>query len=148
MASLKTILVVEDDEMTAWMILELLRLERGHGAINASDARATFACIATVQPDLLIIDYYLPDINGLELYHQLQQQEGWQQTPVIFLSAILTQDDMRQHQVVGLEKPFEVEDLLVLVDQLLAENVEIVPMPEPVIDQAMPGNHLDEASYN
>ncbi|GCE31824.1 hypothetical protein KDA_73080 [Dictyobacter alpinus] len=119
MDSPKTILVVEDDEMTACMLSELLLQERGYSTLATSSARATLDRIDTVKPDLLIIDYHLPYMNGLELHQVLRQQEKWQQTPVIFLSALLTQQEMLLHNVVGLEKPFEVEDLLLLIDRFL-----------------------------
>lgn len=145
MTSPKTILIVEDDEMTACMLLELLKIDQGYNAINASKACYAFDCIAAVQPDLLIIDYYLPDMNGLDLYQQLLLQERWKHTPVIFLSAILTQEDMRLHQVVGLEKPFEIEDLLALVNQLLVGTIDIIPIPEPVIEQTIHSPPLHNA---
>ena len=49
-----------------------------------------------VEPDLLVLDIEMPDINGIELCQILRRDRRWQQLPILFLS--VHQDDKTQYQ--------------------------------------------------
>ena len=78
------VLIVEDDPGVAQ--LHRRRLERaGFEVKNAATATDAFAVLSQGRVDLIVLDYHLPGINGLEFYHQLKA--NGQDTPVIIVTA-------------------------------------------------------------
>src|ERR1700726_3649604 len=90
--SLKTILVVEDDEDLGELILEVLEREefqnktRCHVVLEI-DGREALKVMDIIKPNLFLLDYYLPRMNGLDLYDRLHAMDGLQEVPAIFISA-------------------------------------------------------------
>ena len=80
-----TILLVEDSRIERQLLAALLRrrgydvrvVSSGHGAVH-------FLCAA--RPDLVILDLYMPDVNGVEVLRLMQQERAWRDIPVIVFS--------------------------------------------------------------
>jgi len=68
---MKRILVVEDEAHLAWLIAEVLG-EEGHDAEVAGDGRSALARALSEPFDLLIVDWMLPDLDGLKLIRRLR----------------------------------------------------------------------------
>ena len=75
--------------------------------------------IRNIKPDLVILDYHLPSMDGLELYDQLHASEGFERVPVLFMSAHVPHRELEQRVISFIEKPFELADLLDTIEQLL-----------------------------
>ncbi|HZO76223.1 MAG TPA: response regulator [Ktedonobacteraceae bacterium] len=116
----KMILVVEDDAMIAEMLLHILRQETPYQALHAADGRQALQITSLLRPDLCLLDYRLPGMNGLELYDRMQQVEALKQIPTIFMSAYLPQEEVKTRPVALLHKPFELDELLETIEHLLA----------------------------
>jgi len=71
-------------------------------------------------PNLFILDYRLPSMNGIDLYDQLHTVKGLEDTPGIMLSAYLPKHEIEKRSLVALSKPFELDELLDTVEKLLA----------------------------
>lgn len=108
------ILVVDDEES----ILEMIRfaLERSEmKASTASSAYQAAVMIAEKKPDLILMDWMMPGISGIELTRRLRKDPNTRDIPVIMLTARVTEDDI----VTGLEagaddyliKPFSPREL-------------------------------------
>ena len=69
-----TILIAEDDSTTRWALAALLRAE-GHEAVAVTNGREAVLAARTVNPDLLIIDYGLPDMSGLDVVEEISPTE-------------------------------------------------------------------------
>ena len=82
----RIVLVVEDDVDVAEMLAAVLE-ELHCQTLHALDSHQALTIARGVQPDLLLLDYQLPDINGLELYDRLIAIEGRQSIPTLFISA-------------------------------------------------------------
>jgi two-component system phosphate regulon response regulator PhoB len=118
----RKILVVEDE--TAIRDMLVFNLGRAGyevlGAGNASEARSA---IADRHPDVILMDWMLPDVSGLELTRQLKRDAGTREIPVIMLTARGQEDD----RVAGLEggaddyvtKPFSSRELQARIRALL-----------------------------
>jgi two-component system phosphate regulon response regulator PhoB len=111
----KRILVVEDDSAIREMLL--FNLDRaGLEAVPATDGREARASLANVRPDLILMDWMLPDISGLELTRQLKRDPETREIPIIMVTARVEEDD----RVAGLDggaddylvKPFSPRELL------------------------------------
>ena len=117
MATTKPRIVVVDDEEH---ITEMLAMGLGiHGFdVERTDTgRGALAAIEHHQPDLVILDVMLPDLDGFEVARRLRQTEGaGTRVPVIFLTARDTTQDKVEGLRLGTDdyvtKPFSIEELI------------------------------------
>jgi two-component system KDP operon response regulator KdpE len=70
-----TILIAEDDSTTRWALAELLRAE-GHQAVTVANGREAVEAVPKVRPDLVIVDYGLPDMSGLNVVEKIVPEAG------------------------------------------------------------------------
>lgn len=119
------ILVVEDEAKLAQFIELELKYE-GYGVSVANDGLAGLTAARESNPDLVILDWMLPGISGLEICRRLRLTGN--KVPIILLTA---KDDV-EDRVAGLDagaddyvvKPFSVEELLARVRAHLRRNQE------------------------
>jgi two-component system phosphate regulon response regulator PhoB len=120
--SARQILIVEDEKPIRDMITFALR-RAGYTVHEAADCRAARSLLADVRPDLLLADWMLPDLSGLELTRQLKRDPATRELPVILLTARAAESD----KVAGLEggaddyitKPFSPRELLARIQAVL-----------------------------
>ncbi|HET9472402.1 MAG TPA: phosphate regulon transcriptional regulator PhoB [Steroidobacteraceae bacterium] len=142
--SAKQILVVEDERPIREMIAFGLR-RAGFEVREAADARSGRAEVANRRPDLLLVDWMLPDTSGLEFTRGLKRDRETRELPVIMLTARAEEGD----KVAGLEggaddyitKPFSPRELLARINAVLrrampAEGSERVEIDGLVLDQS------------
>lgn len=118
----KQILLVEDEKPIRDMIAFGLR-RAGFEVAEAEDCAQARAKIADSRPDLLLVDWMLPDMSGLELTRQLKRDKDTQEVPIIMLTARADESD----KVSGLEggaddyvtKPFSPRELLARIKAVL-----------------------------
>jgi len=111
----KKILVVEDESSIREMLAFNLG-RAGYAVERAADGREARAAIADGFPDVVLMDWMLPDISGLELTRQLKRDPETKEIPVIMVTARAEEDD----RVTGLDggaddyivKPFSPRELL------------------------------------
>ncbi|HZR41925.1 MAG TPA: response regulator [Ktedonobacteraceae bacterium] len=115
----KIVLIVEDDEVHGKLLAQIIAQETPHQPIVASQAMATLKFVQHVKPDLLILDYLLPRMDGLELYDQLQKMPGVNEVPVLLISASLPCEEVERRGIVGMKKPFELDAFLETIERLL-----------------------------
>jgi CheY-like chemotaxis protein len=116
----KTILVVEDDTSIGEFLVQLLVQETPYRALLVTDGFQALDIIRNIKPDLLILDYRLQKMTGVDLYDRLHTMNGLEHIPGIMISANLPKDELQKRTLVGISKPFELSDLLGTVDKLLA----------------------------
>ena len=118
----KQILIVEDEKPIRDMIAFGLR-RAGFTVSEAEDCSEARARIADSRPDLLLVDWMLPDQSGLELTRSIKRNKETQDLPVILLTARAEEQD----KVAGLEggaddyvtKPFSPRELLARIQAVL-----------------------------
>src|SRR5688572_1812250 len=118
----KHILIIEDEKPIRDMIAFTLR-RSGYEVSEAPDVSAARARIASKRPDLLLVDWMLPDVSGLEMTRQLKRSRETQDLPIIMLTARGDEQD----KVAGLEggaddyitKPFSPRELLARINAVL-----------------------------
>jgi two-component system phosphate regulon response regulator PhoB len=142
----KHILVVEDEKPIRDMIAFGLR-RAGYEVSEAEDCSQARQRIADRRPDLLLVDWMLPDMSGLELTRQLKRDKDIQEVPIIMLTARADESD----KVSGLEggaddyvtKPFSPRELVARINAVMRRSVPGVL--EEVID--VEGLQLDQAGH-
>ncbi|GHO44451.1 response regulator [Ktedonospora formicarum] len=117
----KTILIVEDDDQIGTILVETLKQETQYYPILVSDAWQALEAVHNTRPCLLITDYCLPSMNGLELHDRLSAEQAYANIPTILMSAFLPPaQEIRQRNLVAISKPFELDEFLDKIDLLLA----------------------------
>src|SRR6187401_938059 len=96
--SAKQILIVEDERPIREMIAFGLR-RAGFEVREAEDCRTARAALADKRPDLLLVDWMLPDMSGLELARTLKRDRDTRELPIIMLTARAEETD----KIAGLE---------------------------------------------
>ncbi len=114
----KTILVIEDDDSIGALLVEILSQETTYDTVLVPDGLQALKLFHAVKPCLVITDYRLPYMDGIEFYDCLHAQSA--DTPTIIMSAYLPEEEIRKRSLVGLNKPFELDELLDIVEDLLA----------------------------
>src|SRR4051812_39490859 len=122
MSSEKTILVA-DDESHILHVVSLKLINAGFRVITARDGAEAFDLALQEHPDLLITDYHMPHLSGLELCQKLKQTPQTATIPAIMLTARgydLEPADTRQSGILRmLSKPFSPRQLLATVNEVL-----------------------------
>ena len=112
----KLILVVDDDEDIGLLIVQLIQRETSHAVMRHTSGTQALQAIQTHSPHLFILDYMLPDMNGLELHDQLHQLDRLKGIPTILISA---HDppwrEIRKRKIIFLPKPFDLSTLLLAI---------------------------------
>src|SRR5437588_449200 len=117
----KLIFIVEDDEEIGNLLLKIIEQETIHKAIHYVNARDALNALTRIMPHLLLLDYSLPDMNGLELYDWLQSFEHLEYIPTILMSARNPPlEEIHRRGILFLRKPFAVTELLATIKKLFA----------------------------
>lgn len=109
---LHTVIIVEDDVDIGAFLVEAITQETPYHALLLTNGNEVLARLQNLKPSLLILDYHLPGINGLELYDQIHAMHDFTQVPAIMMSARLPRRELEQRSIVGINKPFELDDFL------------------------------------
>jgi len=116
----RTILVVEDDEAIGAFLMETIAQETPYQFVLATHSLQAFQLAQEIKPILFILNYHLPGMNGIQLYDRLHAIQELAHVPAIMVSAVLPEQEVKQRQMVGITKPFDLSVLLDTIEQLLA----------------------------
>lgn len=116
------ILIVDDEEAIREMISVALELA-GFGWLEAEDAQSAHALIVDKRPDLVLLDWMLPNVSGIELARRLKRDESTQEVPIIMLTAKSEEDNKIQGLDSGADdyitKPFSTRELVSRINAVL-----------------------------
>ena len=118
----KTVFIVEDDEAIGDLLVQAIEQETSYHAVLASDGFQALKMLRTVKPDLILLDYSLPGMNGIELYDTIHTVKALKHLPVLIVSAETAriQKEAKARQLSQLKKPFEITNLLEAIEQLFS----------------------------
>ena len=120
---LKKILIV-DDEADVVEALEARLKAKKYSVTMAKSGLEALAKAKETEPDLIILDIMMPDMNGTEVARILRDDNTTKDIPIIFLTALQTKKDEKREgsEIAGntvLAKPFEFPQLLSKIKQLI-----------------------------
>jgi DNA-binding NtrC family response regulator len=131
-------ILVVDDEMGIRELLSEILGDEGHVVTTAENAQQARAARAAETPELVLLDIWMPDTDGVTLLKEWQR-DGLLTMPVIMMSGHATIDTAVEATRIGalnfLEKPISLQKLLRAVQQGLQRNIE---PPRPVMAQIAP----------
>ena len=119
---MKTVLYVDDNEE----MIELVRLvlsKSGYRLLTLSDSSKTVDYILEKQPDLVILDINMPDVDGIEVTRHARQQQFT--NPIIMFTASMSERDKEKAFQAGCDeyivKDLEMKSLEPMIDRYLRE---------------------------
>ena len=141
-------ILVVDDEMGIRELLSEILSDEGHVILTAENAQQAREARAASVPDLVLLDIWMPDTDGVTLLKEWQR-DGLLTMPVIMMSGHATIDTAVEATRIGalnfLEKPIALQKLLKAVQQGLTRGHEA---PRATVYQARPASLSQEASAN
>jgi len=117
-----SVLVVEDDAVLRALTCRLLQ-EEGWAVIEADNGRTALERAAAGRLALILLDLLMPELDGFEFIAELRQREAGRGIPIVVLSAVNNETDMKRGYSMGIKqyltKPFEMDVLKARVRALL-----------------------------
>ncbi len=142
----KRILIVEDEPAIREMV-ETALASAGFTTSPAADASEADAAIRVAPPHLILLDWMLPGVGGVELARRLRRSEATRETPIIMLTARCEEQDRLQAFEAGIDdyvsKPFSVRELLARIKAVLRRSAGTDADAAIEVD----GLRLDPASH-
>jgi CheY-like chemotaxis protein len=119
---LKTLLVV-DDELSGAEVLGLILEEEGYRVFTAANGRQGLQRAQEVRPDLVILDFMMPVMDGAEMGQRLRSLPGLSTIKIVMCSSV--EEDTVREFFTGydafLRKPFDIDRALAVIARLLQD---------------------------
>ncbi len=124
------VLVAEDDPQMSRLLKMILEAER-YQVISTAQGKAALELAISKKPDIVLLDMYLPDLNGLDVCTQLREVSN---VPIVIVTVNSRPEDTARALDLGaddyLAKPFSQKELLARV----RANLRRASNPDPIID--------------
>jgi len=118
---LAKILIADDDEANLLTIRSYLEA-KGYPIVVATNGRSAVSLALQEQPDIILMDIQMPELDGLEAIRQLRAQPYSLQTPIIALTAFAMSGDQEKCLLAGadhyLTKPVRLKNLLSTIQSM------------------------------
>jgi DNA-binding response OmpR family regulator len=119
----KRILLI-DDHQTVFHLLEAIIRGKGHRLLYAESGQQGIVMARQEQPDLVLLDAMMPDIDGFRICQYLKENLDTRDIPVLFLVARGAEGDLEVGRKAGADgfmtKPFLAKEVLSQIEQLLS----------------------------
>ena len=109
------LVLVVDDSATSRLMIKTRLSMRGFAVAEAATGAEALAAVKAQQPGLVLLDFFLPDMNGRQVLQALKQDPTTHAVPVVIVSGNDAEEDMRACRALGagfLLKPYEPEQLI------------------------------------
>ncbi|MCU0542359.1 MAG: response regulator [Oscillatoriaceae cyanobacterium Prado104] len=116
-------ILIVDDSLNNLSLLDRILSRKGYKVRLAASGKLALEAIALTQPDLILLDIMMPDMDGYEVCQHLKASESTRGIPIIFLSALVeVADKVRGFSLGGVDyitKPFEPTEVVARVENQL-----------------------------
>jgi len=123
--SMKKVLVVEDNQDNREMVVKVLK-HNGYRVIEAVDGEEAVKRAKAENPDLILLDLYIPKMDGYEVTRRLKGDQDLQYIPIIALTAHAMKGDREKALAAGCDgyiaKPINVRELPTQIQHFLNPN--------------------------
>lgn len=127
----RTLILVVEDEPAVQELISSCLSRAGHRVQCAADAQEAYVSIREEMPDLMLLDWMLPGMSGVDLARRLRAEPKARDLPIIMLTARSTEQD----RIIGLEagaddyitKPFSPRELMARIAAVLRRGAPFLP---------------------
>lgn len=114
------VMIVDDDRTTVKLLQTLLELDGFEISVSGRGGDV-MGLVEKVHPDLILMDYHLTDMDGVDVLRDLRATETFSKMPIVMTSGLDVEEEvMGAGATAFLVKPFEPDDLPKLFNKLLA----------------------------
>jgi two-component system, OmpR family, alkaline phosphatase synthesis response regulator PhoP len=125
----KCVLIIDDEETIQTVVKFGIRMKAGWEVLTASSGPTGIQTAQTTNPDVILLDVMMPEMDGIATFKALQSHPQTEQIPVIFLTAKAQTAEKRQFNDLGVSgvitKPFNSLDLPEQIAKILHWQVEL-----------------------
>jgi CheY-like chemotaxis protein len=119
----RRILIVDDDPDSTHLVKILLEKTGNYIVLEENDAAKAHGSARNFKPDVILLDIMMPETDGVEVAAQIEADLELQRTPIIFLTALVTEPEIKAglwiegHQ--SLAKPINIPELIDRIEESL-----------------------------
>lgn len=119
----RRILIVDDDPDSTHLVKILLEKTGNYIVLEENDAAKAHGSARNFKPDVILLDIMMPETDGVEVAAQIEADPELQRTPIIFLTALVTEPEIKAglriegHQ--SLAKPINIPELIDRIEESL-----------------------------
>jgi response regulator RpfG family c-di-GMP phosphodiesterase len=132
------LVMVVDDSKVVLRIVEKGLAEAGFRVITAENGKKALNLLDTIQPDLILSDIEMPDINGFDFCGAVHTNPDLSSIPIIAMSSKTDRGYMKRMLQNGasayLCKPFNIDELVILVEKMLSDQFHMLLMERERLD--------------
>ncbi|MBZ4423248.1 response regulator [Myxococcus sp. RHSTA-1-4] len=115
---MKRLLIVDDELAIVEALQDILSVE-GYDIVTAFNGEEGLERMADAKPDLVLLDLMMPVMDGREMLRRMREDASLRDIPVVVMSAGRISDEERRSSARFLAKPFELDELLDTIAELL-----------------------------
>jgi len=124
----KSRILLIDDHKTVFRLLEAIVRIKGYTLLYAESGQQGIVMARQEQPDLILLDVMMPDIDGFKVCQYLKENEETKEIPIMFLTARGADGDLEAGRKAGADgfmtKPFQAMEVLKQIERLLPEKTK------------------------
>ena len=132
------VVMVVDDSKVVLRIVEKGLAEAGFRVITADNAKKALNLLETIQPDLILTDIEMPEINGFEFCKTVHKNPELSMVPIVAMSTKTDRGYMKRMVQNGASayicKPFNIDELVILVEKMLSDQFHMLLMERERLD--------------
>ena len=121
-------ILVIDDEQDIRELVAFKLSRMGHDVVSEADGAAGLAAARMMRPDLVLVDWMMPRLTGIEVCTELRADPAFALTPIILLTARAQESDLQRGFAAGVSdyvvKPFSPRELATRVGAMLTRVVQ------------------------
>ncbi len=125
MKARKTVLIVDDSQA----VLDSLGTafeDAGYDVSAAADGEEVFRKLAAADPDALLLDIYMPKLNGADVCRLVKAHPHWKKTFLVLMSSRISDREIDMYRRIGadeiLKKPFDPDQAVALVEKAVGRS--------------------------
>ena len=119
-------ILIVDDDLETLRLVGLMLQRQGYQVASAHNGAEALSMARNEQPDLIVLDIMMPDMDGYEAIPKIRQIPGREQIPIIAVTAQAMQGDKEKCLAAGadeyISKPIDVDRLLSVLKEQLTEH--------------------------
>lgn len=128
----KRILVVEDDNSLSMLLRLIMKFQQEEWLLSsASNGLEALTQVEKFQPDLVLLDIMMPEMDGLEFARRVRADARWSNMTIVVLSALSDPNTRRKARDIGVQeywtKPITPDELQAGLQRVLGEELPDVP---------------------
>lgn len=116
METAKKVFLLDDDKIFLNFYQSLL-IAKGYDVFATDNAYKFLLYAKEIRPDIIMVDYNMPQINGVEVIDKIRNMSSLKQVPIIMASVLENKNIAEEREVIFLSKPIDVNELFDVIEK-------------------------------